>query len=328
MPKDGASRAQQKKVSKRASLTVPRGRTDSGNAHNRRETHRPGTSDEESDEIPQGELKEHIISILNLRATAKFVLGRKPEIISQVESFTRQYPELPLFIQNGSHAKFLAQDSLPLFTEWDEDESARFAQESQPAPIGGDGRYSPTSLPPTVNEAGQSTKTDLAPADTTTQPKNNLIPATLDRVSSGQLTHEAIVKDARSDALPETLANGATQPGSPSVWMSYAQNPSYAGPWPSMADQNSVGAANAMPQENKTPILSAPFSIPSGSTADFGSFPPGAVPPGPGQFFQHLHGLGAPQYDPRFYPYAAYPPFISRAGPNLQQGNVSVGRWI
>jgi hypothetical protein len=47
MPKDGASRAQQKKVSKRASLTVPRGRTDSGNAHNRRETHRPGTSDEE-----------------------------------------------------------------------------------------------------------------------------------------------------------------------------------------------------------------------------------------------------------------------------------------
>jgi hypothetical protein len=251
------------------------------------------------------------------------VLGRNPEIISQVESFTRQYPELPLFIQNGSHTKVLAQDSLPLFTEWDEDESARFAQESQPAPIGGDGRYSPTSLPPTVNEAGQSTKTDLAPADTTTQPKNNLIPATLDRVSSGQLTHEAIVKDARSDALPETLANGATQPGSPSVWMSYAQNPSYAGPWPSMADQNSVGAANAMPQENKTPILSAPFSIPSGSTADFGSFPPGAVPPGPGQFFQHLHGLGAPQYDPRFYPYAAYPPFISRAGPNLQQGNVS-----
>jgi hypothetical protein len=235
----------------------------------------------------------------------------------------RQYPELLLFNQNGSHAEVIAQDSLPLFTEWDEDESARFAQESQPTPIGGDGQYSPTPLPPTVNEAGQSTKTDLAPADTTTQPKNNLIPAALDCVSSGQLTHEAIVKDARSDALPETLADGATQPGSPSVWMSNAQNPSYAGPWPSMADQNLVGAANAMPQGNKTSILSAPFSIPSGSTAEFGSFPPGAVPPGHGQLFQHLHGLGVPQYDPRFHPYAGYPPFISRAGPNLQQGNVS-----
>ncbi|KAL4862082.1 hypothetical protein BDV12DRAFT_203390 [Aspergillus spectabilis] len=318
MPKDGATRAQQKRVSRRASLNAHRDRTGSGD---RRETLRSGACDEKCDEPAQGELRKHIVTIWNLGAIARFVLRRKPEIIPEIESFTQQYPELLQFIQNGSGTEVIPQDDIPLFTEWDDEHTQSF---QGPGPVEGDSQLGQTSPAPTMHEVGQSKESESAPADSTAhQPKNNLSPPIQEQMSCGQLMQEAIVKDDGLGALPEPLPDGAAPPGSPSAWMPYVQPPSYVPPWPPMPDQISVGAANPMPHGNNTPMFSVPLSFPNGSAAEYGGFPPGVVPLGHPHVFQHLqHGLGVPQQGSRFHPYASYPPSISRAGPNMQQGNV------
>ncbi|KAL4961380.1 uncharacterized protein BDV14DRAFT_126025 [Aspergillus stella-maris] len=319
MPRGATKKAPRERASlKRASLPVHGGRNDRRGAKNGQEKSPQSSShDGKLDKFTQGELRAHIIAISNLGAVAKFVLDRKPEIIPEVQAFTKQYPELLHFIQHGSCTEVIPQDIIPLFTdEWDDEE--------QVEPAAAETAINELDVAkPGANEPSADEGSTLTPG-----PQEDLCSPIQAQTSGAQSVPEKMVKETELDGLPEPPPDGSIQPWSPSAWMPYVQHPPYGPSWLPVADPMSMAAANTMSSGYNAQMFSAPFFFPSGTVADYG-FSPGTVPTGPLHSFQQPHhGQAIPQPGERLPSPNTCTPSTSRSDQSTESENTTLSQSI